>query len=475
MTYAIVGIAVVGFFAFVFLQPKFKAFISFFLMMQFFDIAPNILFGMYVWDYGAILMLVTALDVFLRNPALEPANHAYLTVLKVFLAWLLICFLWSLLVYQYPVMHTVKNARYMVLGYFMTMVFIRLFRVQPDSFEFLMKWFYRLTFVLMPVVLLQYVMNRPLLSGLVSDYEGALRAVPIFLPLCLLNFWIIFAKFLSSGKTAVHELIYLLLVLVTVALTYTRGIYIAAIFTAGLLLWTTVRDRTLKASSLFSVVGAGFLVIVFLFASGAAQKVGGRAISGLQLLGADESSSSSKQKDDTFTGRLGLAAERFSLVWSHNPLVGYGFIHEDDVPSDLRNSLKYGTVLGGTAADPTAYSRFYEFSSHYILGLYTADIAWADIAISIGWVGVLLLIAVMLTLVFGHYGNPNSVHPMGYAVKTGLFLQLMMMFLLTFDGNNFYGAVHIPAFLLAGYSLTRDRRINSNSPAIHSRPANLMT
>src|SRR5579859_7745242 len=291
MTYAIVGVAIVGFFAFVFLQPKFKAFISFFLMMQSFDIAPNILFGMYVWDYGAILMLVTALDVFLRNPALEPANHGYLTVLKVFLAWLLICFLWSLLVYQYPVVHTIKNARYMVLGYFMTMVFIRLFSVQPDSFEFLMKWFYRLTFLLMPVVVLQYVLNRPLLFGLVSDYEGALRAVPIFLPLCLLNFWIISAKFLSSGKTAVHELIYLVLVLVTVALTYTRGIYIAAILTAGLLVWTTVRDRTLKASSLFSVAAAGFLVIVFLFASGAAQKVGGRVISGLQLLGADESSS----------------------------------------------------------------------------------------------------------------------------------------------------------------------------------------
>jgi hypothetical protein len=357
----------------------------------------------------------------------------------------------------------------------MTIVFIRLFSVQPDSFEFLIKWFYRLTFVLMPVVLLQYVLKKPLLSGLISEYEGALRAVPVFLPLCLLNFWIICAKFLSSEKPVIHELIYMLLVLVTVALTYTRGIYIAVILTAGLLLWTMARDRTLKASSLFSVVAAGLLILVVLFASGMAQKVGGRVISGLQLLSTDESSSSSKQKDDTFTGRLGLAAERFSLVWTHNPLVGYGFIHEDDVPSDLRNRLRYGTVLGGTAADPTAYSRFYEFSSHYILGFYTADIAWADIAISIGWVGVLLLIAVMLTFVFGHYSNPNTVHPMGYAVKTGLFLQLMMMFLLTFDGNNFYGAVHIPAFLLAGYSLTRDRRVNSRAPAMQTRPVNLMT
>jgi len=474
MNYAVAGLAAVGAFCFLLLQPKYKALIAFFLMMQFFDAAPNILFGIYVWDYGAILMLVTAAEVFFRRPTLEPARHDYLVVLRLFMAWLAICFLWSLCVYQYPLLHTIKNARYMVLGYFMPFVFIRLFAVQPDSFEFLMRWFYRLTYVLMPVVLLQYALQRPLLSGLVSEYEGAVRAVPIFLPICLVNFWIIFTKLLSSEKTAVHEVIYFSLVLITIALSYTRGIYIAVILVAGLLVWTMLRDKTLRVSSLFSLAAAATLMIVVLFASGLAQKVGGRAISGLELLSSDQSTATSKQRDDTLSGRLGLVAERFSLVSVRNPVVGYGFIQEDDVPSELRSGLKFGTVLGGTAADPTAYSKFYEFTNHYILGLYTSDIAWADIGISTGWVGVSLLVLVMLAFAVGHYRSPNAMHPMGYAVKTGIYCQLMTLFLLTFDGNNFYGSVQIPAFLFAGYALARDSRSGTGSSTVNMRPSNLL-
>ena len=58
MSSAIIGLAIAGFVLFLVLKPKVKALIAFFLMMQFMDIAPNILFGMYVWDYGAMLMLV---------------------------------------------------------------------------------------------------------------------------------------------------------------------------------------------------------------------------------------------------------------------------------------------------------------------------------------------------------------------------------------------------------------------------------
>jgi O-Antigen ligase len=467
-----VGLAIIGFMAFLAMRPKVKALISMFLMMQFFDMAPNLV---YVWDYGAILMLVTAVEVAFRKPVLESPKHGYLVVLRVFLAWLLICFLWSVLVYRYPILNTIKNGRYVVLGYFLTLVFIRLFSVQPGSFEFLMKWFYWLTFALMPAVLLQYVLHKPLLFGLASDYEGVLRYIPIFLPLCLLNLWIIGAKALSSEKVALHEYTYLALVLVTVALTFTRGLYITVVITACMLVCTMFWDRTLKASSVVMVAGAGMLLVVGLLASGVADKVVGRALGGLDLVNSQDSSSRVSKKDDTFNGRLGLAAERFSLVWAENPLVGYGFLHEDDVPSDLRRGLKYGTPLGGTAADPTAYSRGYELSGHFILGLYTSDIGWADIVISTGWVGVVLLIAVILTLLYGYYRRRGDIHPMGYAVGIGFMLQTIQMFLLMFDGSYFYSNVQIPAFLLAGYSLTGGRRAASSSRAARVRPANLMT
>jgi hypothetical protein len=464
------SLAAVGLLAFLFLPPKVKALVSFFLMMQSFNLTPAQIFGMYVWDYGAILMLVTAVEVFLfRQPAQEPENRGYLTALKVFLAWLFICFSWSLLIYQYPILHTIKSARYMVVGYSMTLIFIRLFSVQPDTFEFLMKWFYRLTFALMPLCVLQYMVNKPLLFARINDYEGALRAIPTFLPLCLLNFWIILAKVFSSEKLAVHEWVYAALVLMTVALTYTRGIYIAVIFTTGVLVWTLSRDRTLNAGSAVIAALAAVVMLIVLVASGAADKVGGRVLSGLQLLSTSAPASGAGRNDDTFTGRLRLATERFSLVGAQNPLVGFGFLHEEDVPAELRNSLKYGTPVGGTAG------RF-DSDGHYTLGLYTADIAWANIVVSTGWVGIALLITFMLTLVFGHYRERVGAHPMGYAVRTGLFLELVMLILLMFDGDSFYNGVQIPAFLLAGYSLTRARDwADSVLPVMRTRPPNLMT
>ena len=98
------------------------------------------------------------------------------------------------------------------------------------------------------------------------------------------------------------------------------------------------------------------------------------------------------------------------------------------------------------------------------MGFYTADIAWADIVISTGWVGTLLLIALMVAFVIEHYRKREVDHPMGYPVKTGLFLQVVIMILLTFDGSYFYSTMHIVAFLLAGYSLTHDRRLQRGSP-----------
>lgn len=475
MRYAILALLIPALALFIFLQPKYKVLISFFLMMQCFDVVPTIMLGMYVWDYGAILMLITAADVYIRRPLVAPAEHTYLTILRVLLVWLAICFLWSLAIYQYPLMHTIKNARYMLLGYGMTLVFIRLFSVQPDSFEFLMKWFYRLTFLLMPVVALQYVLRRPLLFGLVTDYEGSVRALPVFLPLCLLNFWIISTKILSSERLAVHEWIYALLVLVTVALTYTRGIYAAFILTSGLLVWAMSRNRSLKFTSLLGAILAGTALIGVLFVSGLAQKVGGRAASGIELLSSGKSSKSSMDNYDTFNGRLGLAGERFSMVWSHNPLVGYGFIHEDDVPPELRHSLHYGTVLGGTAADPTAYAKYAAFTDYNMLGLYSSDIAWADIVISTGFVGAFLLIAFVMAFAVEQYVDRNSAHPSGRAVKTGLYLEIMMLFILTFDGNSFYYAVHIPAFLFAGYSLTLRGRAQVDVRAAEPHFKNLLT
>lgn len=471
MTGMIVGLAVVVAVAFLFLPLKAKVLLSFLLMMQCFNLMPSQLFGQYVWDGGAILMLVTGGLVIFRQPKIPASGAPYLVALTVLLAWLFICFVWSLLIYGYPLLHTIKAARYMVVGYSITLILIRVFSVQPGTLEFLMKWFYWLSFLIMPVFVLQYLLHQTLLFVKAIEYEGALRSIPIFLPFCLLNFWIILVKVLSSERLRAHEWAYAGLAFTVIALTYTRGIYFGVFITLGVLMCTMLRDGTLKSGSAFKVFGAGVLLITALAAVGGGARVVARIASGVQVIGSSDSAHAAKN-DDTFNGRLGLAAERFSLSWARNPLLGYGFIHEDDVPADVRSSLRFGTPLAGTAADPTLFSRT-DSDGHYTLGFYSADISWADVVIATGAIGALLLVVLMMTIIIGHFRWRHE-HPMGYAVQTGLFLEIVMMSLLTFNGDSFFGNAFILAFLMAAYSLTGNMRPESTPQVTPVRPPNLL-
>jgi hypothetical protein len=238
-----------------------------------------------------------------------------------------------------------------------------------------------------------------------------------------------------------------------------------------------IRNGSLKASSLVLVAGAGLVLIMVAVGAGVADKVLARAASGLNVLNAAESGTYAGHKaDDTFTGRIGLAQERFMLAAAKNPIIGYGFIHEDDVPSDVRGGLKFGTPLGGTAADPTAYLRAAEYTSVFVLGFYTPDIAWPNFVIATGWIGVLLLIALLLTFDIGHYRDRRIDVHSEYALRTGLFLQMAAMTVLTLDGAVFWSGTHIPAFILAAYSMAgRGQGAPTPQVVAPSRPPNLLS
>ena len=472
----VIPAAAVGLLAFLMMPLRAQALIAFLLMTQLLDVAPSVLFGMYVWDYGAVLMLIVGIRVYFMKPMVTPRAHGYMIVLRLLICWVVVCFLWSLLVNGYPLDHTIKAARRLLVGYPMALIFARLFCVDPDSFDYLLKWLYRFTLVLMPVALLQYVVQRPLLFGLFRDYEGSLRSLPVFLPLCLLNGWIISAKLLSGARTSWHEMCYLLLAMASVVLSFTRGIYLAVLLAGALLLFLMSRERQLRPGAILRLSLAAFPVLALLLFTGMGQRVGERTLSALHLVGGDTAAVTSKDLDDSYHGRLDLAGERFQLAFHRNPLMGFGFIHEDDVPPELRSQLRYGSVLSGGAANPDAYANLYATSDRYLLAFYSADIAWADIAITTGTVGIALLVALLLALAADYWRHPNDSHPLGYPVRIGLFLQTLVMFILMFDGDNFFGTVHIPLFLLAGYSLVGIRTQRDEAPALPAfKPANLLT
>lgn len=64
-----------------------------------------------------------------------------------------------------------------------------------------------------------------------------------------------------------------------------------------------------------------------------------------------------------------LVKERFELVAEHNPIIGYGFIHEDNISKTLRNSLKYESVIY-----TPEMVRKYQYGHPYVLALFSADI-----------------------------------------------------------------------------------------------------
>lgn len=464
-------VALVGALALQLAPLRIRMLVAFLLMMQFFDVVPNLFLGMYVWDYGAILMLVTAVDLYaFKRVNTRIDSFPYLQVMRLLVGWLVICLAWSLIVYQYPVVHTIKNARYMVVGYAMTFIYLRFFQVERDGFEYLMKWTYRITYALMPVLLLQYLLKVPLMAGLVREYEGEVRAVPIFLPFILLNLWRILTRMVTGAGVGWRDALYATMAAIVIAITFTRGIYLAAIFGFMAVIGAASVDGRARAGALLRAAAVVGVALAVLVVSPVGQKVVGRAINGLSVLSGKTAHMSEVSADDTFHGRLGLAQERFVLSWDKNPLLGYGFIHEDDVPSELRSGLLYGTVLAGTAEDPEAYSRTYDYSSSFVLGFYTADISWADIVISTGVVGVALIIWVVVAFLVGHFVRRGGPHPLGYEMKTAIWTQILVLFLLTFDGNNFYGAVHIPALLFAGYALS-----TSSGRSEPKRPGNLLS
>jgi hypothetical protein len=111
-----------------------------------------------------------------------------------------------------------------------------------------------------------------------------------------------------------------------------------------------------------------------------------------------------------------------------------------------------------------------------MLGFYTPDIAWPNFVIATGWVGTLLLMGLLVIFVISHYRNRRISYASEYAVRTGLFLQIVWMTILTFDGSLFWSGTHIPAFVLAGYSMIgHAQSAPSRQFAVRTRPANLMT
>jgi hypothetical protein len=261
--------ALVGIFVFLRLAVTWKVLVAFIVMTQGFDLLPPIVHGSLVWDAGAIMLLVAAAQLMFMKPKEPKIRALSARVLWLFIIWMGICLVYSLMVYGYPTMNTLKSSRQMILGYLSIFIFLRLFRVDKQALSTLLKWFYIFTYVLLMVVLIQHVIHIQLLQGLSSDYDGTVRYLPIFLPVSLFYLWTLLSRFFQGIGLKVHEWIYVGLVVIVVALTYTRGIYLAVLMALSIMFFLLqLRQRLKLTSVVFFFVLASFGIAALIAAGG---------------------------------------------------------------------------------------------------------------------------------------------------------------------------------------------------------------
>lgn len=469
---SIVAIAVLCGILFIPLKPRFKALVSLFFLMDCFNVAPEIWFGISVWDFGIVALFVMWAELCLKDRNYKPDIPKYIIALKAFIVWMVICFVYSLLVYRYNILDTIKNSRQMILGYLSILAFRRLFISDPGSMEFMFKWIFRFTMVLMVVVIYQYLINKPIMYGLIIKFNDKVRAVPIFLTLCMYGFFLIYMKFICGNKLTKTEVMYALLAIVVISISFTRGIYLATAFSLLCSFLIILKRGAVRGSSIVKLLASIIVFLPLLGYFGALDGLTKRFGGAITLVAKSGKLDSDQQKDldDNFTGRMLLTAERFSLVASHNPIIGYGYLHEDRVPNGLRSGLHYG---GGNTVVTESSDQKYYFNDG--LALYSADIAWPDIVLTTGFVGLGIFIWFIIALVRDFFSNAVHRGNEFIELRTALFVQIIVYILLMFNSDYFYSVVHLPGLMIAAYSsLSRFPKSMDQVTVPHLHP-NLVT
>jgi hypothetical protein len=461
MWYCVIGIAAVFLGIFLWMRPRYKALVTLIVMASSFDLAPRIISGVDTWDIGAVLLILTGSDVLIRLRRKKPAGGTpgFLTAFAGFYLWLIVCLLWSLLIYRYPLLPTLKFARQMLIGYLSIFIFSRLLAADEGSLKFLLNSLYRITFLLLPVAIVQYFLHVQILSGTFRDYSGVSRYLPVFLPFCLVFFWRICSRHLAGAKLRIHEVAYAAMVVAVVVMTYTRGIY--ATFILGLCFITgwLMKDGKLKVGAAAQAAALGLVGAIVLVLSGSLDRALARFGSAVDIVLSNEVADA--EQTDTFTGRLKIVEERFALVARHNPLLGYGFLHDEFAPRELMSSLKYGSVIY-----TDQYVQRYRSGLPYAKALHSADAGWADMVLNTGYVGLLLFGVAIVALLVNYWRTPSSGKPDdSYHWRLALLVQTTLFTILMFESNPFVINVQTVGFMIAAYANSGVRRATAVSTA----------
>ena len=409
---------------------------SFVIMTNFFDLLPRKFFNVDAWDIGISLLFVLFLfrykegNISFIKEVIAKNNKAYIKMLLIFVAFTLIVFFYSVVVNKYPLLETIQASRQIILGYFLYFIYLRIYSnercIQSTS-----RFLYFSSYLLLMLLIIQYLTKEQIFYGYFRFQGDEIRSIPIFLPICFLFLWEIFQRFLSGARLRLHESIYAVLLFTSTLLTFTRGIYFSLFLT---LLFIFVYSKVRGEIKIVKIVPRIFLVtgiIIIFLTSGYGEKYYELSKTGIE----DIFWTSTSTGGGTFGFRMAILEERALLVLDHNPVLGYGFLHE-------QSAKKYAPFTIGTWNED---DRGLSFKS--------ADIAWANIIIYLGYTGLAIFILFWLFFVFDflkRYKNIGS-------FQAALFFQMFFLFLLMWNGSAFTEFLQIPMISLAWYSISQER------------------
>jgi hypothetical protein len=418
-----------------FIGPTGKALLAFLLMTSFFDVTPPRMFGVELWDVGIVLLYLAMIHLAVTGRFEVSLREWYERLLLLFIIWLGFCFAWSYFVLGYPPLEIIQCSRQMLLGYPIYFIFLSLFDNKRRSFDRFMGIVYYLVAVLMVAHIIQYATQIKILQGLVTSYRDVIRALPICLPLALVFMWRNLARLLAGKETSLFDKLFVVLTLYSVLITFTRGIYFSVTL-SGLLLFMLM---LLEQRMIVSRVAVAFVVVLLgfgvLLTTDTMQWAVERGLSGLNIVIGRGMAVNPKYDGDTYHGRIALVTERLEMVMEENPLVGFGFMHER-----LAKDMGIRVRVGGLRTD--GYSK----------SVSSADIAWGNIVIYTGIMGLLLFSMFLLAVAFSYLRGGRGVDDDRHYLRLAFFVQFFGQVALMFNGNNFTNLLHIPMLMLAGYA-----------------------
>lgn len=437
-------IALVSGILFLCVSPKYKLVLALFVMSSCFDLVEHIIAGIDLWDVGFLMLFIAYVQLLITSGSKPHEKPVYEKILIVFIVWTLIEFAWSLS--QYPLIPTIKIARQLVLGYMTYFVYLSFFKAQNYDLEPFFKLLYWVIFLFVILFVAQSALHVPILKSLEREYEGITRSIPGFLAYAFLFTWYHLVRYFSGEKLSFSEYIYLALMIVVIMGTYTRSVYFGVMFIVGVMLCLLVKDGKLQLTKVTSSAIIVFITFMLLFSTGKLDKMIDRTLSGLQLISGDVGGNSQERqkKDDSYSGRIAIVKERFFMGLMANPVMGYGFVHDDIA----FNMLKLRPRSGSIRADKYNY----KYTNRFNLTIYSADATWGNIIINTGITGLVILIVFIVSVIVAGLRR-SFTDGRVYYYQCAFLLQFIYTVISSISSNALSNNIQIPCLFLAGYTV----------------------